>query len=83
MQPCLDLPPEGGPLLSLAQIIGSRIDAAVVTSELARASNNVTNGVVVTTEGVNSGQLVPSNSKSRCPHRLGQAFNLNAGIKHV
>jgi len=47
----LGLVPHGGPVVALAHILGSRLDARVVTSSLREASNNFTNGVVVTTEG--------------------------------
>lgn len=47
----LGLLPRGGPVVALAHVFGSRLDASVVTSSLKEASNNFTNGVVVTTEG--------------------------------
>ena len=47
----LGLIPNGGPVIAVAHVLGSRIDAAATTSSLREASNNFTNGVVFTTEG--------------------------------
>lgn len=46
----LGLIPKGGPVITVAHVLGSRIDAAIATSSLKDASNDFTNGVVVTTE---------------------------------
>jgi len=43
----IGLIPEAGPALAVAHVLGSRFNAAFVTSQLEDASNNFTNGVKV------------------------------------
>ena len=55
----IGLIPEAGPALAVAHILGSRFNAAFVTSQLENASNNFTTGVKVHMIGSEFGAAYP------------------------